>query len=310
MKFIHPVFLVSLLICVRSYGQNQVTDTSATIVAYWHKDDVVNYSIEKIKSKLGDDNAPVQSTSYSVRILVVEETDKSYTLEWTSSGLITKGQPVDDQLMEKIGNATGQVKLLYKTDELGSFTELLNWKEIREQFRKSFDILLNEFDKEKRKQVKPVLDELSGIFETKEGIENFVLKDVQLFHAPYGGEYVLNDSLSGEAFLPNPIGGDPFPARLSVILSDINREKQTCTLIITQSIDKEKASTIIYDFVKKLFQASGATVTDEEMPEIDISDYNEFEVDLNSGWMNRVNFKRTVSAGERGNVEEYRIIRK
>jgi len=128
---------------------------------------------------------------------------------------------------------------------------------------------------------------------------------------PYGGEYILNEKLIIETQLVNIFGGEPFPAIVNIELTELRPADNYCKLEMQQNIDKEKGSEILYVMAEKIAAAAGKPITeDEEMPEMEISDDYEFEVELITGWLNRAYSKRTILAADVRQVDIYEIVLK
>ncbi len=282
-------------------GQNKVTDTSATIVGYWQKGDYARLSLMQTKERYKNGKLNSSGSSNSlIDFLVTDATENSYTINWKYVS-IDLGGPPSSPLIEKLLKVIQGVTVVYQTDEMGTFKELLNWKEIQKIVYDAVDSVGWQVNKD---EMNAILSQLKNVYASKESIEQIVIRDVQLFHSLYGGDYVLKQKLVADTELPNFLGGEPFPAILTIEMTELKPRENFCKVQILQSINKEKATKLISDFIEKL---SAGKSKETVMPVIGISDFNEFEVELNKGWVMRAFYKRIVEAENTKNIETYEI---
>jgi len=297
-------FVFTLFVCSVS-AQNQFTDTSTTIVTYWKKGETNIFDISNSKEKYQDGKLSSKGGSnYEAHVKILEETDKSYTIQWTYKNITTSKD--ENPIVASMAKMSEGLQVIYKTDELGAFSELVNWEEMRDYLNRSIDKMLKQFDN--NPQVAAVFNQVKGAFQTKEALEQLMIKDIQLYHSPYGAEYNLNEKLSVDMALPNMLGGDPFPAILTIELTELNPSKDNCILTTTQSVDKEKGSEIIYAFVNQMATALGKPIPEgEELPAFEITDFNQHTCMLSSGLSTKAFHKRVTENNHIRQVETIEI---
>lgn len=302
-------WLLLLLVSVcTSVAQNRTTDTSATCIAFWKNKESRIYHIIHGKEKYGTSGEKKSSeASYEAHIRILDSASTGYTIEWVYKNFKMSG--ATEQTLNSVNTLMEGMKIIYKTDDVGSFTELINWREVRD-----FSIAGYEKATTKPSQDKEyiaALNQVKAIFQSKENIEALLIKEVQLYHASYGAEYTFAGT-EMETLLPNVTGGQPFPAKITIKLNDLDIKKDLCRISLNQVIDKEKAGPIIAAMLKKM---SASPETDEaeikkEIKDMEISDVNEFSYSLNTGWLSRVYFKRTTNVSNYKQVEFYEITEK
>lgn len=293
-----------LLASPNACAQNKVTGTTATVVSYWKKGDTKRLSIRMSKDKNINGKHTKDGASYDVTLRVLDETDKSYTVEWTYENMAAQG---GNPLMSRLFEMSNGLRILYRTDETGSFTELLNWKEVQDHLFRGLDILEKQPDMDKD-VMKAVVAQVKGIYSSKESIES-TLKDINIYHSPYGAEYTLNEPLMADTSLPNILGGDPVPAKIEIRMTELDTGLDYCKIVTRQQMDREKASALVYEFLKKTAEQSGKPLPDDfEVPVMDINDTSEHELELAEGWVKRAYFKREVQSGPARQSETYEII--
>ncbi len=295
---------ILLVICssTASIANNLKNDSTVTFITYWEKGDSYDFVMHKSKLKYSGDTLKSETNIYTdLSMSVVESTDTDYTISLTYGETAIEGD--SNPVLLLLTSLTGGSEYQYKISEMGEFQELLNWQDIRDYIEKMVDtVKANIPDKQGVQQAFALI---TGLYDSKEKVEASA-KSVQLYHAPYGMEYALNDKLSFESELPNPFGGNPIPAIYSLELTEINKEDGYCVLEITQTIDKVKAKEFVLDFVKKIMPAL-ANKNEEELedkiPVFEITDKMQFQMDLNSGWIVYCENIRSVVAGPTRQVE-------
>ncbi len=134
--------LLCLFFFLSATAQNVYDYTSSTIVAYWKKGDIKTYIIQRTKEQFaGTKKVKSAFNSYEAQMKVLDSTKSNYTIEWTYQNIASKGT---DELTNTLANLTNGLKIIYKTDDVGSFEEVVNFKEIQSIVNKSIDLLLSQ----------------------------------------------------------------------------------------------------------------------------------------------------------------------
>lgn len=288
------VVLIIALFGSTAFAQNKVTDTSTSIVTYWNKGDRKILQIKQSKDKFQNGVLKSKySSTYEAYVNVLDATEKSYTIEWVYKNINTDTD--ENPIIKRMFKLTEGLRVEYTTDELGVFKGLINWIEIRDFLNKSFDNMVNDF--KENPQAVAAFNQVRALYQSKEAIENTVIKDIQLYHFLYGGTYILNEKLKVETQIPNLLGGEPFPTIMIIEMTDLKPNNNYCKLRIDQKIDFEKGSAIVNEFIKKMATAIGSPIKDnQELPPFEISDYNEFEAELTTGWLTKAYTKRLIES--------------
>ena len=299
--------MLLILLSGTGIAQNIATDTSVPVVAYWKKGEKKTFVITKTVEK--SENGKVINKSagtYGATLLVKDSAAEGYTMEWVYQYKSDKVTAPDAQIKgyEELLN---NLKVVYATDDVGSFKKLLNYDEIKIFIDKSIRLLLaSSADKEMNEQVTKQVKELFG---SQQSVEQILLRDISLYHSLYGAEYNLK-KLEAETMLPNFLGGDPWPAILSVRL--VKKPAGNNALVyMDMNVDKVKAAENIKQFALKLGASMGKTIPESEIPNLlEISDHYEFEILLNSGWMKRAYMKRIGRTGGLSKLETLTVLLK
>jgi hypothetical protein len=243
---IFTIFL--LVVSLTTYAQINMLDSTAQAITYWKKGEKQNYTIttEKIKLK-GSDTTSKEMTTYDVEISVANVNDKYYTIEWAYKNIKTNSS---DPTIQKLMNMTKNMKVIFKTNELGTFTEVVNWKEIKDYIQKTTSALKKEF--KDVPEMDQVLKQIEATYSTREAIESASIKDIQQFHSFFGAKYKLGEVLNGNLKVPNIYGTEPFDCDFTVYLDEINEEDNNYILRSTQEINKEQLINATFGYLTTL----------------------------------------------------------
>lgn len=278
---------------------------TATVQAAWRVGDIrtLRVSQSRSRSQQGKELAS-SSGQYDVDITVKTKDREGYLLEWRYSN-VRSANSAGNALADRIAGLSEGLTASYRTDTDGAFDRLENWEEIQ-------DFLLSAVDRIGAAQANPqlmaALDQVKGIYKTRKSIEQLALKEVQVYHALYGGEYALGEALVLDTQLANFIGGDPFPAVLSYEMTEYSPEAGTCRVRIEQAIDAEAARRNIRDFLVRTAKALGKSEpTEADIPQIAIKDLTEFTVDLKGGWITQLVQVREIRSADMVQVDRLEI---
>jgi hypothetical protein len=232
-------------------GQINMEDSTVQAITYWEKGEKQNYSIMEKQIKLkGSDTVSTEVLTYEVEITVTDSTENSYTVEWLYKKAVSNSK---DENVQKFINITKNMKIVFKTNEVGIFLEVVNWQEIKDQVEKKSEILLKEFKDITKDHV---LKLMLSAYSTKEGIESNGTNDMQQFHTFYGAQYKLGQVLEASLKVPNILGAEPFDSNIRVTLDELNSDDNNYILKATQEIDKEQLINTTFDYLKSISKNS------------------------------------------------------
>ena len=296
------IFLVIITasFSIITLAQNKVTDSTATVLGYWKKGENISLAFKVRKQKFKDNVSTNDNTSsYTVNITVVAESPESYTLEWKSTGIKVSGTDANNPVVGKYAALAEGLTMRYKTDANGTFQELLNWQEVQKFTYATVDRI---FAGMNTPEIQKAIETTKKMFSTKESIEQVTAKEVQLYHSLYGGEYKLKEKITGETQLPNFLGGAPFDAIINIEMTSLDPQASTCDISVSQQLDKEKVTNALSEWIKKMSNGKETSI-----PEVNIADNSEYKVDLRTGWMKAVKYKREVISDNRKNIDSTEI---
>jgi hypothetical protein len=242
-------FLTILLLAIEitTFGQINMADSTAQVISYWEKGEKQNYSMtaEKIKIK-GSDTTIREMTTYNVEITVLNNYEKTYTIEWLYKDIKSNSQ---NPIVQKLMNINKDMKVVFKTDEFGSFIEVVNWKEIKAYIQKEVSTLRKDF--KEIQEMDNVIKQIEATYSTKEAIESASIKDIQQFHTFHGAKYKLGEVIKGQIKVPNLYGTEPFDSEFSLSLDEINEADNNFIIRSTQQVNIEQLTNATFDYLTK-----------------------------------------------------------
>ena len=106
------------------FAQINPADSTVQVIGYWKKNEKQSYTITTDIIKLSEsDTASRETIKYDVDILIIDSTAESYTIEWFYKNYSVN---TDNKFIKKMTSMAQDMKVVIKTDEFGSFIEVLN----------------------------------------------------------------------------------------------------------------------------------------------------------------------------------------
>ncbi|MDJ1503854.1 hypothetical protein [Xanthocytophaga agilis] len=268
-----------LLVTFTCFSQN---DTSVlSLVSYWSKGDSFNFKITKVQQQWKKEElAKNDSSSYIVNFLVVDSTASSYKIKWSYKNNLGRDYNIPEKLVSTLSKYQ-LTELIYTTTETGQFISIENWKEVSKMMKDLFaditEILYKDKPAAEKEAFKKAIQILESAYSTKEGVEQFVFKELQYFHFPFGYQFSRNKPLIYEQSIPNMFGGAPVRGDTKLYIKSVDEENSIFTLLQEMKLNPQDTRRMLTE----LFRKMNAPITDKTMEsaKIDINDTNQFEYD-------------------------------
>ncbi len=305
MKQLYSLFFFLFVFCSSPVLAQQ--DSTVSFVAYWHKGETQQYKI--IKKKLEHRNGKEtknEVSSYLTSFTVLDSTAKSYLIEWKYENELFNSAPELKHQFKSLGEKYRYLTVKYKTDEMGAYQGIENWKEVSKMMNDVFDLTIKNSGGAKAREMEKSMKPLRAVYSSKEGIESLVLKELKSFHGPYGAAFSLADTVHYEDILPNLMGGAPIKANASIYFKPIDYETGTCTFVNELKPDSEDTRRMITEMMSKVMAGitfKTSAEKEQKMEEMrkafadmkmDINDYSTYTYDINNSWPTLVTTKRTI----------------
>ncbi len=292
-----------MLLSAAAFGQINTADSTAQVITYWEKGEKQNYSVthEKVKLK-GVDTTSRELTTYDVEIEVLDQTDTSYTVQWVYKNLKTTHE---NPVVQRIMNITQDMRVVFRTSELGAFMEVLNGEEIKDYISKAALALKNEF--KTLPEMDKVLAQIEATYSSKKAIESASIKDILQFHTFHGAKYKLGEILEAQIKVPNIYGEEPFDSEVTLYLDEIDEEDNNFIMRATEEINQEQLTAATFSYLTTLAKNINANPPKREDIENLKNEILTASRIHGTGWIVYSVQTTTVSSGDQSDVEE-RII--
>ncbi len=270
---------IIISICIASPLLSQEDTNKVAFVGYWNVGDSYSFKVSKIDKSWEDGNLKDErETSYIARFVVIDSTEKSYTIQWSyENTILNRFSFVEDvnHILEKYKD----ISIVYKTDELGVLQSIVNGKEVSNQMVAMLDEVesfLNSSDNANHRITKTVIPPLKEVYGSQSGIEQLVMKELQYFHYPMGVEFDITETYSYPDKVPSAFGGRPIAATGTIEFNTISREDNFCTFTYKLALDPDDTK----EMIKQVFKKMGISGKDAkkllEKSIIEINDTNEY----------------------------------
>lgn len=294
---------ILLLFSIKTFGQISVKDSTVQVVGYWSKLEKQSYNVsyEKLKIK-NNDTISRELMQYEIDLKVIDSTENSYTTEWYYKNFKID---TDNELVKRITSLSNDISVLIKTDELGSFIEVVNWESVRDY--------LNKVSEELKKELKDIpnseqiIDNIKNIYSSKQSVEANAIKDAIQFYSFHGVKYKLGEEISGDLTVSNNFGGKPFDTRIKYSLDEINSEDGNSVIRMKQVVNSEQLTNETYNYLKKIGSFGKNIPERKDFPSLTNETYTASRIHGETGWIIYSIETKEVKAEDTTNIEE-RII--
>ena len=278
------VLIFLLLSSATIFGQINPEDSTVQVIAYWDKGETHNYKVINKKTQLKNEEIiSSDSVVYNVELSVLDSTANSYSIQWLYKDNVNK-----------------DLKVIYKTNELGEFEEVLNWEEIRDFVNRTTNSILQGLKKGETsdESLDKLEKEITSTFSTKEAIESVGVNEIVQYHMFHGVTYKLGDYMEGEIEVPNVLGSKPFTANTYFGLEEIMSDEEYL-LKSVQSIDKEQLTVATLEYLKKLSESVGKSFDTEAVQNMQFENETTTHSALHdSGWVIYSIMQKVVTNGD------------
>lgn len=254
--------LILLLSC-NIYGQIDMNDSTAQVVGFFNQNETQSYVVTEEKYKVkGADTTDREFVKYTVDITIVDSTADSYIIYWHYRDYDIAS---NNAIMKKIGSIEHDITVKILTDEYGALKEVINWEEVRDYGLKQIKLIKDEM--KDIPNYKKLIKQIEGMYSTKESIESAAIQEIQQFYTFHGGKYKHGLEYVNDMQVANLLGGDPFDAKVTFWLDEINPDDDNIVMRLVQSTDSTQITEATFQYLVKMAETMKITPpTREELP--------------------------------------------
>ncbi|WP_258099604.1 hypothetical protein [Marinoscillum pacificum] len=286
MKFIIAILLA--LLFLETQSQRLVDGSDVSIMSYWNVEDTLDFQYNRSRHAF-EDTSSLYDVTWNIQLVVTDSTDDSYTLDWYykdfTSEIRSNGE-IMDELAEEVLQKMKGLRIKYRTNELGTFTTIINWKEIRPILNK---IYVYQYQKlgttQYGTQMQNDFSRTKSIYIDQSAFEaSHLMREIQQFHYLYGVLVTEGEVQQFQMEQQSPLTNGSIPVDVSLQLSKLDKVAAVGEITIKQKFGEE-AIEILINATKDRFRQIGREIPEDvDVPLIDITEEYKFKYDLNSGW--------------------------
>lgn len=285
----------ALIITTNLIGQSDTTKIS--FVSYWSVGDSYNFRVTKTNQQWKAGNMTTnQKHEYIANFTVTDSTENSYTIKWSYENDLGSSYNIPEELLDRFAKYK-LTEIIYKTSELGTFQEIINWKEVSDIMNNMFDDIievLGEKDEKKQEALKTAMLPLKKIYSSRQGVEQLVMKELQYFHFPMGVEISIKEPLTYEEELPNMFGGKPVKAVSKLYFENVDLDEGFCTLRQEMSLDPEDTKKLLKQVFEQMNPGDNTMEEAIKTGIFQINDNNVYEYFFDPGIPQKIEAVRTT----------------
>ena len=242
------VLILAIAFSIPALAQEATEDSGFMILADWKDGDrkVYRKTVDKIKVK-GNDTVQNVRSSITIEVKVLKKTKSSYTLQWTTKDFTSS---VASTLLNKIGNALTNTKIIFTTNENGVFQNVENWREIGQNIARVTELMkeeLNEYP-----DVVSSLIPIAVASSSKEMIERKSAEEIRVLHTFYQVPFMSNDTVSVKVPSTIPLSETPILANVAYGVKNVDMENSRVTVWMKQWFDKDQLEKAVNGAAKVL----------------------------------------------------------
>lgn len=275
-------------------AQINLSDSTVKAIAYWQKGDKQSYAVVSESYRINnEDTTNHQIIRYKIDVNIIDSTADAYIVDWHYHGYEVEGNEMLAKLMKKIAT---NITVRVKTDEVGTFQEVVNWKEVQEKVIGAIEIMKAEMKEIPNSGL--IIDNIKNLYTSKEAIETKAISDIQLFLCFFGVEYKFDNEISSSIELPNGIGGEPFDTDVVIWLDEIDPEENDYLIRMNSVTNSTQLTKATYDYLNSLTEKMGGEkIKFEDFPLVMNNVWTVSRIH-GSGWvLQAIETKETVSHG-------------
>lgn len=287
-----------------------------TVVPHWTKGDRFNLVLTRTREKAVDGQSTRSGKTETHVTLEVLKVDKDgYLVGWTAGDTTFDVPTASESLLRQIVGLMKGLRIVLEINQQGTITGVQNWSELKRETVKVLDDLLAKTRKVPQQSsdyttLSHLREQWESLLGTKEQIERLCTRDAQMYFLALGRAYSSEKPYEYEDRLPNPLGGEPFPARARIALTAFNEQSKQAGLTWTHIADPQQAARIVQSMIKDLASKRGKSAPDGIVAQpIAIDDTADITVDVRTGWITTLTRNQSIQLGTRIQTDRTSIVK-
>ena len=310
------LFILFALFSLPLSARSEPVRQQVAIVPHWAQGDRFDLVLTRTREKAVDGQSSRSGkTETHVTLEVLKSNAQGYLVGWTAGDTTFDVPTASESLVRQIVGLMKGLQIVLQINQEGIITGVQNWNELRSETVKVLDDLLSKTRNSPQQgsdytTLSNLRAQWDSLFGTKEQIERLCTRDAQMYFLALGRAYDSEKPYEYEDRLPNPLGGEPFPARAMITLTAFNEQSKQAALTWSHQADPQQAARIIQSMIKDLASKRGKSVPDGTVAQpIAIDDTAEIMVDVRTGWITTLSRKQSIQLGTRIQTDRTSIVK-
>lgn len=288
------LLVVSSGICQDEFP-NLVDEKTVTTITYFEVGDTRSYHVEKYKEDLkGNEEVTISGkTEYDLHFNVLEGTDSTYVIEMTYDNFEVPEEVAGQEWLQSILRISENLVIVYETNEVGQFLQILNKEELAKDYLKQIDIIedklaeLTEDTDAINSLMEMTFANLRSMGEDPENMDILYGNEINTFHGMYGFEFEFGKSEMYETIY-EVAPGLSLEGESKLKLKAILKSEDNFVITSDESPSKDE----LEKYMKQIFAMFIPAEALEKMDELKM-DYKKntssvYEYELSTGWINKI----------------------
>jgi hypothetical protein len=263
----------------------------------------VNLEMTMTRERKAAGQPAIRTTSITpVRVEVLQVSDEETIIGWTTGRSKLENPRLQEQLGENMDpllalGVDQTMELVF--DEEFTPHAIRNLDDMIKRCQTALDLLQESLPDDKA--AAETISRVREMFSNPEVVQGILIQKPGRYFLIYGWELEPGVPREVEMGLPSPFGGEPLPATITIELKPIQPTDAQLLVSYKQTLDKEGVKRLIADAMNK-FAGDRPGL---ELPTFNVEDSGEFKVNKETGWVEHALVKRTTTASEGSQVEEF-----
>jgi hypothetical protein len=288
------IFSCIFIFTLAANAQINLSDSTVKAIAYWEKGDKQSYAVTSESYKINnEDTTNHQIIRYKIDVNIIDSTANAYVMDFHYHSYKVEGDEMLAKIMNKLST---DLTVRVKTDEFGTFQEVINWKEVQKRVIQAIDVVKNELKEIPNLDL--LIENFKKIYNSKEAIETTAITDIQLFLAFFGVEYKFDSEISSSIQMPNGLGGEPFDTDVVIWLDEIDPEENDYLIRMNRVTNSTQLTKATFEYINTMAETlGGQKIKFEDFPLVMNNVWTASRIH-GSGWvLQAIETKETVSHG-------------
>lgn len=292
----------------------------------WSAGRTLVYATERLDRKVSAKGREETRITDTTEVRITQASTDGFVQQWRSSGAtveVIEGDRAMGEAMQAAERAFSRDNAVeVALDRDGNYLRIRNIDTLSPRLREAMrPLVVAGIDAELRRQATPVdaaaheaamrqVDAMLDRMIAPPVLEAMIGRALQTYNGFVGVDLEPGEWYELETSLPSPLGGEPFPAKLQLMLQPSESDPDDVFLEWNSRIDPEKGAAAIWALTEKLLGTTIPAEARKALPDaIDLRDEGFFVFRRGTGEIEMFETVRTVKVGDTQKTERQRMRR-